>query len=164
MRLYLVRHCEAVHPLQDPARPLSDRGREQARRLAAWMPRTVGVVDEILHSGVPRARETAELLAAAIHPLKGVRQAPGLCPDDAPRDIADLLRHLDGSRVVVTHLPLVARVAGLLIGARAATDPLTFHTGSCAALLGEVDAWTVDWLVHPDVLPPAPRAPVADAD
>lgn len=60
--LYLVRHGETAAPgrflgASDP--PLSDRGREQAHRLAATMP----VPRRIVSSGLRRAMETAAILA-----------------------------------------------------------------------------------------------------
>ncbi len=157
MRLYLVRHCEASSGFDDAARALSERGRDQARRLASFLPRVAGTVDEIRHSGLVRARETAEALAATLRPARGVVQMRGITPDDSPRDAADLLRFEDGVVLVVSHLPLVAHVASLLLGGRVDGEPLAFRTGSVAALDGEGMSWHLDWLVHPDLLPPAAR-------
>jgi glucosyl-3-phosphoglycerate phosphatase len=68
-RLILVRHGESVwnaeerlHGQLDP--PLSDRGREQSRALAAMLDGVPG--DRVICSDLARARETAELLG--LHP------------------------------------------------------------------------------------------------
>jgi len=161
MTLYLTRHCDAVHPMEDPARPLSEQGRDQARRLAAFLPRALrgtDGIDEVLHSGVLRARQTAEILAETAHPARGARQLDGLTPGDSADAAADLLRHEDRSLLVVTHLPLVASLAGLLLGGSSGGAPALFRTGTMAALQGGGDHWALAWLVHPGVLPAAPRA------
>ncbi len=153
MRLYLVRHCDAVHPLEDSERPLSDRGEDQARSLAAWLPRAVGTVREIRHSGVLRAKQTAELLAESAQPENGVRAVEGLRPGDSPIAAADGLRYETDSVMAVTHLPLVSFVTSLLLTGRADLEPVVFHTGSIAYLHGEGATFALDWLVHADLLP-----------
>jgi phosphohistidine phosphatase len=160
MTLYLARHCDAVHPIEDPARPLSADGREQARRLAAFLPRALRgheSIDEVLHSGVLRARQTAAILAEAVHPTRGTRQAVGLTPGDNARAAVDALRYEGRSLLVVTHLPLVADIARLLLGQPRGHDPVVYRTGTIAALAGSGDHWSLEWVIHPALLPPAPR-------
>lgn len=155
MRLVLVRHCDAVHPVENPDRPLSEHGRDQARRLAAWM-RASGVrANEVLHSGVLRAAETAAEIAAALQPPRGIRAEAGLRPNDPPRLAVDGLRFGEGCVVVVTHLPIVAHMAALLLTGTERGEPVAFHTGSAAAFEGEGDHWSLEWAVHPALLPPA---------
>ena len=153
MRLYRVRHCDAVHPTEHPDRPLSVHGRQQAARLRDWLDATDVRVDEVLHSGVLRAKQTAETLAAAVRPARGVRMVPGLRPGDPARDAADTLRCGDESRLVVTHLPIVAHIASLLLAGSEHGEPLSFATGTIAALVGEGDHWSLDWLMRPELLP-----------
>lgn len=69
MELLIVRHGEPVRiaqgDVEGPADPaLSERGVEQARRLADWL--EVEQIDEIVASPLRRARETAAPLAAAL--------------------------------------------------------------------------------------------------
>ena len=63
MRLFLVRHAEAVAGEPDDLRPLTPAGRDAAgavgHRLAATKP------DAVVTSPLLRARETAELIASA---------------------------------------------------------------------------------------------------
>ncbi|MEU8820152.1 histidine phosphatase family protein [Actinoplanes sp. NPDC048796] len=64
-KLYLVRHGE-----QDPASPdgaLSPRGREQAERLGRRLDEVPFAA--IHHSPLPRAAQTAEIVAAALPPV-----------------------------------------------------------------------------------------------
>ncbi len=69
---YLIRHAEAEGPRDRLAGRapigLSDRGRRQSARMAAWMRRRLGErgVGAVLTSPVRRARETAEPLARCL--------------------------------------------------------------------------------------------------
>jgi phosphohistidine phosphatase len=65
-RLFIVRHAKA-HPLaeqDDYERMLTDRGRADAKRIAAALVARKMLPDILIHSGALRAKETAEILAA----------------------------------------------------------------------------------------------------
>ncbi len=69
MELLLIRHAEPIRiaagEVDGPADPaLTDRGSDQARRLAAWL--RAESIDEIVASPLRRARETAAPLAEAL--------------------------------------------------------------------------------------------------
>src|SRR5215210_6640675 len=69
MELILVRHAEprrvGAGEVDGPADPgLTDRGRQQAERLAAWL--AVEPVDAVITSPLRRARETAAPVASAL--------------------------------------------------------------------------------------------------
>jgi len=62
MRLYFLRHADALAGADDAARPLSPRGWKQARRLGRFL-EEAGVVFEVGYSSpLVRARETAEVV------------------------------------------------------------------------------------------------------
>jgi phosphohistidine phosphatase SixA len=82
MRLFLVRHAHSAPGEPDSLRPLSAKGREQARalgeRLAAVSP------DAVLTSPLLRARETATAIARAadLEARSDERLAPGATAED----------------------------------------------------------------------------------
>ncbi len=86
-RLLLVRHCEASGPRPDA--PLTERGRSQASRLAAFL--AAYPVDALVTSPFRRARETIAPFAAtrglaiAVDPRLAERRMSAE-PDDAWRD------------------------------------------------------------------------------
>jgi phosphohistidine phosphatase len=55
MELYLAQHGEAKPEAEDPERPLTERGSEAARRLAAWAAQVGVRAAQIRHSGKRRA-------------------------------------------------------------------------------------------------------------
>src|SRR5260370_9172617 len=118
MRLYLVQHGVAVPEAEDPARPLSAKGREEVARTAQVLARMGLSVGAIRHSGKLRARQTAELIARSVKPAEGVVEAKGLAPNDpassTAAELADAPRHL----MLFGHLPHLARLASLLVAGR----------------------------------------------
>ena len=88
MRLYLVRHGDALSPGVDPERRLSEAGHQQVGRLAAFLSARAVRVARVLHSGKPRAEQTAEALAAAVAPAAVPVLHDGLSPNDPVEPLA----------------------------------------------------------------------------
>lgn len=65
-RLFLIRHAKAEPSVgrDDYERRLTDRGRADARRVAAALAARRMIPDLLIHSGAARAKETAEIFAA----------------------------------------------------------------------------------------------------
>ena len=59
MKLYLVQHGEAVSESVDPARPLTEQGRQAAQRVAAFAARLKLEAHQIRHSGKTRDKRYA---------------------------------------------------------------------------------------------------------
>ena len=112
MRLFLVRHAHAVDGTPDELRPLSDRGREQARELAARIASTLP--DVVLSSPLLRARETADAIARASGaPL---RVDDGLAPGATVDSLLAAAGDADGTVVAVGHQPDCSEIAIALTG------------------------------------------------
>jgi phosphohistidine phosphatase len=124
MRIFLIRHAEAS-PLgsgwvrDDADRPLSARGRGDARRTAAAL-RDRGVAfDRILASPRMRAVQTAEIHAAALGYAGLVESIPflgrsGAWQDGLERLLEQLAAEGAGSVALVGHNPDVSDVAARL--------------------------------------------------
>ena len=91
--LVLVRHGQAKSTEEDPTRQLNLIGRQQAESMSNWFARLGPKVDEVWHSGKPRARQTAEILARGLGlaPAR-VRKVAGLSPAESHLMVA---RHLE---------------------------------------------------------------------
>ena len=151
--LYLIRHADAIDLHPDHARPLSDRGREQVKALAKFLGKSEAFSpDEIWHSSLVRARETAELLAKGLGFSGECREATGLRPEDDPREITGKLAKLDKSVALVGHEPHMSALASLLV--TGATHPAAFvmKKGATLALEREHDRWVVRWHISPGLL------------
>jgi phosphohistidine phosphatase len=114
VQLVIVRHAEAAPGDPDELRPLTPRGREDARALGRKL-REEGVEpDAILSSPLLRARETARELAreTAVEAGPDERLAPGATADDVRAAVAGRGETV----VVVGHQPDCGRITASLTG------------------------------------------------
>jgi phosphohistidine phosphatase len=110
VRLFLVRHAHSDPGDPDELRPLSARGREQARELAE---RLVAVEPGlIVTSPLLRARETAAAIASATGAELKVdeRLAPGAGADE----LLAVVEGAAGAVVTVGHQPDCSEIAAAL--------------------------------------------------
>jgi len=149
VRCYLVRHGEALAANLDPRRPLSERGRDDVAKLAQLAVTRNVRVAEICHSGILRARETAEILASSLNPPKGVCQIAGLLPEDDPILGKAEIESAAQPTMLVGHLPYMSRLAALLVTRDAARDVIQFApaTMACCSPIGSI--WRIDWQINP---------------
>ena len=140
--VYLVHHADAVSPDVDAQRPLSERGRIHAERLAADSAGR-GVKPEVVwHSGKLRARQTAEALWRACNPLAEFSATRGLQPNDAPEFVRDQLTGETRDVVLVGHMPNLERVHALLLP-RDDREPFPLH--GLVALEFDGRLWVERW-------------------
>lgn len=142
MKLYLIRHAEAVPEDvagSDADRWLSPRGREAARGLARLL-REQGVeLDAIVSSPLPRAVQTAELVAVGLDYLGPIAVEPALAPGCHPRPALERLPEHGAAVAVVGHEPTIALLGALVIGRPAFP---AFRTAQCAAIERGVPTFT----------------------
>jgi phosphohistidine phosphatase len=119
MDLILWRHADAEGGSPDSERRLTERGREQARRVAAWLKPRLPRGCEVLVSPAARAQQTALALGAPFMTSAAVgtdaRAAEVIAAADWPARAGPIL--------IVGHQPTLGRVAAtLLSGAEADWD------------------------------------------
>jgi phosphohistidine phosphatase len=153
MRIYLVRHGDANPKEQDPDRHLSDRGRREVAKMAAFLKPLGLKVDAIWHSGKPRAQETAEALAGAVASGGGLSRRKGLSPDDPIEPVAEELIAGAADIMIVGHLPFLGGLASLLLTGRADAEPVDFAKCGVVCLEGGAGRpWQVKWMLVPELL------------
>ena len=152
MELYLVQHGEAKPESEDPERPLTDRGSEMVRTMAAWAAQVGLKVDQIRHSGKRRAEQTAALLAERLNPAKGVIAVEGLKPNDDVRPVAEAIQAEKAAVMLVGHLPHLSRLASLLLTGDPDSGVLRFQMAGIVCLSNQAGKWTVHWLMPPELL------------
>jgi phosphohistidine phosphatase SixA len=110
VRLFLVRHAHSDPGQPDELRPLSARGREQARQLAERL--AAAAPEVVVASPLLRARETA----AAIAKAAGVelRVDERLAPGASAEDVLAAIEGAGEAVVAVGHQPDCSEVAAAL--------------------------------------------------
>lgn len=121
MKLYILRHGTAENEPpsggDDGTRRLTSRGREKVREAAAGM-RALGIkFDAILTSPLPRAAETAELVASVYSggptPEVLAALATGVTPADTVAALKPYEQH--HQLMIVGHEPGLSGIASLLL-------------------------------------------------
>ena len=152
MHCYLVRHGQAKSEIEDPARPLSDRGREEVTRVSRHM-RAMGLrVAKIRHSGKLRARQTAEILAEHLSPTGGIHDMEGLAPMDNPDRARAAIEAAREPVMLVGHLPHLSRLASVLILGDSDQEILQFKAGAIACLDRVEGRFQLQWLLTPSLV------------
>ena len=150
MKLNLVRHAHAVAETDDPARPLSPKGRDISRELARWLRQHLLIeVSEVWHSPLLRAKETAEILVDELRLKTRMREMAGLEPDDDPSGVAAVLAKRTAPLMMVGHEPHLSALVGLLLGLDLARGAVEFKKGTVLCLERFVPGapWVIAWLL-----------------
>ena len=151
LRHYLVRHGEAKADMEDSARPLSDRGRDEVQRVARHAA-TLGLeVAQICHSGKVRAQQTAEILAEHLTLRLGIRQIEGLAPGDAPDRLRAELEAAGESLMLVGHLPHLSRLVSALVLGDSEEEIIWPDTGTMVCLAKTERGFRLLWVLTPEL-------------
>jgi phosphohistidine phosphatase len=155
MKLYLVQHGDAEAKTDDPARHLTEQGRDDVARVAAFAKCANVEVYQIRHSPKHRAAETAAILAEHLEPKGGIVALPGLAPKDDVRPVAEWLNRESRPLVLVGHRPFMDRLLGLLVAGDRMSTIVRFQKGGIVCLERDPKEWTwsVQWAVTPALIP-----------
>lgn len=115
MRLYLVRHGEALSEVVDPSRPLSEEGKAQTHKIAQFLLKGGFNVDTIFHSTKKRAQETAVILRNALNPACPMTPKDFLGPHDPTDGIFQEIQRRTDDMMIVGHLPFLAKLLSRLV-------------------------------------------------
>ncbi len=133
MLLFLVRHAHSDPGDPDDLRPLSDRGRVEARALAGRLSAHSTPPRFVLSSPLLRARETAEAIAEASS--AELRIDERLAPGTTLERLGGAVAGLDGAVAAVCHQPDCSVIALEVTG----NDP-GFPPGGFTALSLDMSA------------------------
>jgi len=119
MRLYFLRHGEADWPnwdKPDDERPLTERGKKEMRKVAKFFRALDVPLDDILSSPLPRARQTADIVAERfkLH----VRERDALAGGFSLSGLKELVQEYPvDNLMIVGHEPNFTEVISELTGA-----------------------------------------------
>jgi phosphohistidine phosphatase len=160
MQLYLLRHADAGDPEAwqgpDAARPLSDKGRRQSKRLGEHLAAIGFGADAFITSPKLRAAQTAEIVA---EPLKAAVSIDDRLAGPLGVESVDAILEKAGDparAVLVGHDPDFSELLTVLCAAAG----VTMRKGALARV--EIDrplrngAGTLRWLLPPDALKRGP--------
>jgi phosphohistidine phosphatase len=145
MEFYLVRHGEAVSQAVNGQRPLTPGGRRDVERIARTAAERGIQPGQIFHSGLLRAKQTAEILRESVGPRAGVRESLGLKPDDDPAIAKAELESSTVSLMLVGHLPHMSRLTSFLVAGDIDRELVEFAPATMIGLSYENYRWKILW-------------------
>ena len=153
MKLYLVQHAKAAPKQIDPQRPLTEEGRRDIQKVAAFIQPLKLSVDYLWHSGKKRAEQTTELLAEVVKINKTQTIHDGLGPNDDVTVLRNEIVCSPQDVMIVGHLPFLSKLASLLLTGSESTNTVSFRQGGIVSLSRyEGNQWQIDWMVTPELL------------
>jgi phosphohistidine phosphatase len=153
MKIYLVQHGEACAKEVDPDRPLTDQGKADVERLAAFLKRAGIQVERVIHSGKLRAAQTAERLAHAIAAGVELESCTLINPNDNPKTFDWQSDSRGRDTLVVGHLPFMARLVSHLLIEDENRLITAWQPGSIVCLQREdAGSWRINWMIRPELL------------
>ena len=152
-----MRHADAVEGGHDDARPLSVKGRAQARSMGRFFKRSGIRFAAGFSSPLARARQTAELVLESCQhgAAKLVRDAEELRNEADPDAFRRWLDQIprEGAALLVGHMPSMSHhLAALLEGKR--PDPFEFAKGAVAGLEHRGHGWRLRFFLEPATASP----------
>ena len=153
MKLYLAQHAKAASKDVDPQRGLTDEGRRDIQKMAAFIEALNLEVDLLWHSGKTRAAQTAETLAEVVKVRTHMTARDGLAPNDDVAAIRDELASSGHDVMIVVHLPFLSKLASLLLTGDETTGTVAFHNGGIVAFEQPAEGrLQINWMVIPELL------------
>ncbi|MFZ5802283.1 MAG: phosphohistidine phosphatase SixA [Candidatus Omnitrophota bacterium] len=154
MKLFLVRHGDAVPEYVDTARPLSKDGRQEIEKIAQFLKEKQVKVDLLLTSDKKRAEETADILADGLG-FQGPRETrKELGPSAQVLDLLQIVEEAaltqpDWNLMIVGHLPSIYLLAKALLPDSTIPEGL-FKTGTAVWLsFDRQQGWTLEDFISP---------------
>jgi len=153
MKLYLVQHAKAASKEMDPQRSLTEEGRRDVQKVAAFIKPLKLWVNCLWHSGKRRAAETAELLAEVIEIKEAKIARDGLGPNDDVTALRNELAFSQQDIMIVGHLPFLSKLVSLLLAGSESANTVAFKNGGIVCLnRAETNQWQIDWIVTPELI------------
>jgi phosphohistidine phosphatase len=155
MSLYLIRHAHAMDSADDAGRRLSVGGRDQIKLLANFL-RTSSAPhpNEVWHSTLVRARETAWLLKDSLGWKAPLAEVEGLEPDSNPLAILHRFPAARKPLAIVGHEPFLGVLGAILVTGSPWSSVFAMRKSSMLALEGGTDrpgSWIASWHLSPEL-------------
>jgi phosphohistidine phosphatase len=106
-------------------------------------------VSAIFHSGILRAKQTAEIMAEHLQPTLGTRPLSGLLPQDDPAIAKAELEGAENPIMLVGHLPHLNRLAALLLSGDAESGVMEFPPATMVCCANDGSKWKIVWTLTP---------------
>jgi phosphohistidine phosphatase len=106
-------------------------------------------VAALFHSGILRAKQTAEILAEQLQCTRGVKPLSGLLPQDDPAIAQAELEAAESPIMLVGHLPHLHRLVALLVRSDPESQFMEISPATMVCCSNDSSKWEVIWTLTP---------------
>ena len=150
MAVYLVQHGKSLSKEKDPAKGLSDTGRQETLKIADVALMYQVPVSTIGHSGKARAEQTAQIFRDILKVNAPLEKADGIGPMD---DVTELGSRIDPvtNSMIVGHLPYMERLVSFLTTGNPGLQVIRFQNSGIVCLDRDTNGWFIKWTLNPHI-------------
>jgi phosphohistidine phosphatase len=158
MVLYFLRHANAgqpkLDPINDEKRPLDNLGVEQSHAVGRALAALDVKIDVILSSPLPRALQTAEIVASEIGQKDKIFTDAALRPEASYENFEDLLRRYAKRKevMVVGHNPSLTEFLNKFLTDGESFQVIELKKGAIAKVEKDGNTATLKWSIPPKVI------------
>ena len=161
MNLYLMRHGIAADPdgnTPDSQRPLTEKGRKKLEKIAGNFEKLDLTFDLILTSPYLRARQTADVVAAALDLQPWlVKESQNISPVGDVEKLVDEINALESMNdlLIVGHEPFLSQMIGMLLAGDANLNIEVRKASLCKLSIRELTyrrCAALEWFMTPTQL------------
>lgn len=149
MYLYLMRHGEAFSKEENATRDLNERGKVEVSKIATHLKNINISCDKIYHSEIPRAIQTAQLVAEKLGVLQKMTVLPSLNADEDIYNVIVDIEELTETSFLVGHLPNLELLSNYLLTGNISKSTVGFATATVVCLEKKEDKWLLKWHIDP---------------
>ncbi len=153
MKIYLIQHGHSLSKEEDPKRSLSEKGKEDLKKVAKFLEGQGIKVKTLIHSKKERAIQTAHIISQDIEILQGPEEIDGLSPLDDPKIIFERIKDYEDDIMIVGHLPHLSKLASLILLGDESKELIRFQQGGVVCIEGDwSNGFKICWMVVPSIL------------
>jgi len=153
MKLYLVQHGEAEGKDVNPERPLTDKGHQDIRKLSQFLKQSDIQLEQVIHSGKLRARETAEYFVKMLTSPSSSVVNDNINPKASLDPLIGHIQSWNCDTLIVGHLPYLAKLVSYLTTDNKASLNSSFQPGTVVCIQRDDELkWSLNWMIRPELL------------
>ena len=153
MKLFCVRHGEALSVTENPERPLSIKGQADAKAMGEYLASCGINIPQILPVLELRAKQTATFIAEALKDTRLIEVGSGLGEEDELEWILNELPTIHEDTMIVGHLPFLSRLVSQLVFHQPDTPIVQFSPATVVCVTPhQAQRWIINWSLSPQLL------------
>lgn len=152
MKIYLIRHGEALSIELDSEKSLSPQGRQDVQKIAKFLGTKSFPIAKIFHSGKARTLQTAEIFMQYLAPKASLELFSKLGPNDPIENMASCIQNEKTDFMIVGHLPFLQKILGFLVTGHEEHILVDFQAATIVCLDKNTKFWIIDWVIGPNQL------------